>query len=720
MRQVFLQKGAIVVKEVCQPVMEAHDVLIAVHYSFISSGTESATILQDEQNTLFSNVPTKIKKVLESVASHGIEGTAALIKSKLRGETQALGYSCSGRVLAVGDKVRSIRIGDFVACAGAGYAHHADLVCVPEHLVVKVSSTHVKEASITTIGAIALQGVRQAQLKLGETVCVIGLGLLGQLTVQLAKKSGCTVIGVDLMPERLELAMALGADRVLHPAHDNVHNEINFLTDHYGVDATIITAAAKNDTIIQQAMELTRKKGKVVLVGDVQIKFDRAPFYAKEIDFSISCSYGPGRYDPTYEQYGVDYPYAYVRWTENRNMQAFVKMLEKGDINVSMLTTHEVTLDTIAQAYASVKNQHGLGVLIAYDQHDRMTVERSQSSLDDGSVCSFIPARRDALRVGMIGAGGFAKVKLLPALAKLDNVRINAIADTDVTATLNSAKVYSAAKVCVDYKDLLSDDVVDAVVIASPHKFHAAQAIRALSKGKAVFLEKPMVTDRHQLEEMRSFLKEHKNVPFCVDYNRSFAPFMQKIKKALVKRSGPMVMHYRMNAGLISKDHWVQSEVGAGRIIGEACHIIDLFCYLTEAKVRAISVESMHSTSEHVFPTDNFSVQLSFDDGSVCSLLYTSVGHASLAKERMELFFDGKSIVMDDYRTLKGYGMYPGFDEVSACPDKGHSALLKKFFDACSLQEFVPPISYQRLDQVAEITLVIDELACQGGGARDI
>lgn len=720
MRQVFLQKGAIVVKEVCQPSMDAHDILVAVHYSFISSGTESATILQDEQNTLFSNVPTKIKKVLESVASHGIEGTAALIKSKLKGEAQALGYSCSGRVIAVGAKVRTIRIGDYVACAGAGYAHHADLVCVPEHLTVKVAQSHVKEASITTIGAIALQGIRQADLKLGETVCVIGLGLLGQLTVQLAKKSGCTVIGVDLMPERLELAMKCGADRVFHPAHDNIQNEINFLTDHYGVDATIITAAAKNDGIIQQAMELTRKKGKVVLVGDVHIKFDRAPFYAKEIDFRISCSYGPGRYDPMYEQQGIDYPYAYVRWTENRNMQAFIKMLEKGDIDVSMLATHEVTLDTISQAYAHIKEQRGLGVLVAYDQQGRVQSEHKEETVSIGQICSFLPARRDALRVGMIGAGGFAKIKLMPAIAKLDNARINAIADTDVTASLNSAKMYNAAKVCTDYKDLFAEDTVDAVVIASPHKFHAAQAINALSRGKAVFLEKPMVTDWEQLDAMREYLKEHADVPFCVDYNRSFAPFMQKIKQALEKRSGPMVMHYRMNAGLISKDHWVQSDVGAGRIIGEACHIVDLFCFLTDSKVRAISVESMHSKNENVFPTDNFSVQLSFDDGSVCSLLYTSVGHTSLAKERMELFFDGKAIVMDDYRTLKGYGMYPGFDEVSSCPDKGHAVLLKKFFDACSLPEFIPPISYQRLEQVAELTLIIDALACQGGGARDM
>ncbi|MEX0849120.1 MAG: bi-domain-containing oxidoreductase [Candidatus Dependentiae bacterium] len=719
MRQVFLQKGAVVVKEVCQPAMDAYDVLVAVHYSFISSGTESATIAQAEQNSLFSNATTKIKKVLESVASHGIEGTAALIKSKLKGESQALGYSCSGRVLAVGSKVRQLRIGDYVACAGAGYAHHADLVCVPEHLTVKVSQTHLKEASITTIGAIALQGIRQADLKLGENVCVIGLGLIGQLTVQLAKKSGCNVVGIDLLEDRLDLAKQAGADWVLHPTSDNIKQEIDYITHHYGVDATIITAAAQGDTLVQQAMELTRKKGKVVLVGDVNLQFDRSPFYSKEIDFKISCSYGPGRYDPVYEQQGVDYPLPYVRWTENRNMQAFVQLLQKDEIDISMLATQEATLDTIAQAYEHIREQNGLGVLVAYDVDEH--TEHSDEKKDEKSCdVRFIPARRDVIRVGMIGAGGFAKVKLMPAISKLKNTKINAVADVDVTSSMNSSKVYGAAKACSDYTDLFTEDVVDAVVIASPHKFHAAQSMDALSHGKAVFLEKPMVTDWQQLQDMRSFLKMYPNAPFCVDYNRSFAPFIQKIKKETDKRSGPMIMHYRMNAGFISKDHWVQTDIGAGRIIGEACHIVDLFCYLTNTKPIAVSVESMHSANENIFPTDNFSVQMSFEDGSVCSLLYTSVGSKHLPKERMELFFDGKSIVMDDYKTLKGYGLYTGFDEQSSCQDKGHATLLKQFFDACSQPTFNPPISYERLDRVAELTLIIDALACNSGGSQDV
>ncbi len=717
MRQVFLQKSAVIVKEICQPAMDDYAVLVVVHYSFISSGTEAATIIQAEQNGLFSNASQKIKKVLESVASHGIDGTMALVKSKLQGELQALGYSCSGRVIAIGKKVQHLRVGDYVACAGAGFAHHADLVCVPEKLVVKVNHEYLKHGSITTIGAIALQGIRQADLQLGETVCVIGLGLLGQLTVQLAKAAGCTVVGIDLLKDRLELARHFGADHTPHATEDNVLSEIDYITNHYGVDATIITAAAKNDTIIQQAMQITRKKGKVVLVGDVNIQFDRSPFYAKEIDFRVSCSYGPGRYDPQYEQRGIDYPLPYVRWTENRNMQAFVRLLEQGRLSIDPLITHYATLDTIVDAYDQIKKRDGLGVLLSYD-HEK-TEQTYQKAIS--SEITFKAARScGPVRIGMIGAGGFAKVKLMPIISKLSNIKINAIADADITAAINTLNLYKAAKACADYTDLLKEDLVDAVVIASPHKFHCAQTIDALSHGKAVFIEKPMVTTWDQLHDMRNFLKSHDQARICVDYNRAFSPFIQKIKGVLNSRKQPLIMHYRMNAGFISKDHWTQTDIGAGRIIGEACHIFDLFYYLTDSKPIAVSVESMQSSDENIFPTDNFSVQVSFEDGSVCSLLYTSVGHKKLPKERMELFFDGKAIVMDDYVSLQGYGLYPGFDEFNRPQDKGHQALLQQFFAAIEKNTFEPPIDYKRLDLVAELTLVIDALACKGGGMQHV
>lgn len=722
MRQVFLEKGAIVVKEVSRPLLDEHSVLVSVQYSFISSGTEVATI-SNANSSILSNVPYKIKKVIESVADVGIEGTKALIKGKLVGQSTMIGYSCAGRILEVGAKVTRFRSGDLVACAGAGLANHADLICVPEHLVAKVTSQeHLKAASITTIGAIALQGIRRAQPQLGETVCVIGLGLLGQITVQLAKLSGCTVVGIDLIPERLALAQQLGADYVYNAQDELLKKEIDFLTQHYGVDHTLVTAASKSDAIMQQAMELTRKKGNVVIVGDVGLKLERDPFYKKEINVLISCSYGPGRYDTLYEQKGIDYPYAYVRWTEQRNMQSFVDLLEKGGLNLAPLISKEADIENAAQAYEELKSQSALGVVLCYG------VRQEKQELTANNACAnaadtqgrFLPARKEKLRVGIVGAGGFAKIKLLPAIAKIDGIKINAVVDADMGNALSVSKLYGAAQ-ALSYDDqLFQDDLVDVVVIASPHKFHCDQAMRALKSGKAVFMEKPMVSDYEQYARFSTFLHRFSDAPLCVDYNRSFSPYMQKIKKAIEKRHSPLMVHYRMNAGYISKDHWVQSDVGAGRIIGEACHIVDLFCFLTDAKPLAVSVEAMHTAKDDIFPTDNFSAQLTFEDGSICTLLYTSLGHNQLGKERMELFFDGKTIVMDDYAQLHGFGFPNTFHETTVSPDKGHEALIHQFFTSIKQPSFMPPIPFDRLALVAQLTLIIDALACQGGGTKEI
>lgn len=721
MRQLFLEKGAIVVKEVSRPLLDEHSVLVSVQYSFISSGTEVATI-SNANSSIFSNVPYKIKKVIESVSDVGIEGTKALIKGKIVGQSTVIGYSCSGRILEVGAKVTRFRTGDLVACAGAGLANHADLVCVPEHLIAKVTKEeHLKLASITTIGAIALQGVRRASPQLGETVCVIGLGLLGQITVQLAKLAGCTVIGIDLLDERLTLAKELGADYVYNAQDPLLKKDIEFLTQHHGVDHTLITAASKSDAIMQQAMELTRRKGKVVIVGDVGLKLERDPFYKKEIDVLISCSYGPGRYDSTYEQKGIDYPYAYVRWTEQRNMQSFVQLLEQGKLKLAPLMSVETDIEHAAVAYEQITKQSALGVVLRYGSKQESPESKAEDTISptDKNI-RFLPARAEKLRVGIVGAGGFAKIKLLPLMAKIDGIKINAVVDADMGNALSISKLYGAARALSHDDELFSDDLVDVVVIASPHKFHCDQAMRALKSGKAVFMEKPMVSDYEQYARFATFLHRFSDAPLCVDYNRSFSPFMQKVKRSIEKRHSPLMIHYRMNAGYISKDHWVQSDIGAGRIIGEACHIVDLFCFLTDSKPLAVSVEAMHTAKDDIFPTDNFSAQITFEDGSICTLLYTSLGHNQLGKERMELFFDGKTIVMDDYAQLHGFGFPNTFHETTVAPDKGHEALLNQFFDSIKQPSFVPPISFDRLALVAHLTLMIDALACQGGGTKEI
>jgi predicted dehydrogenase/threonine dehydrogenase-like Zn-dependent dehydrogenase len=731
MRQVFLDKGNITVKEVAEPSLDDHLVLVAVRYSLISSGTELATINQAKTG-IFNNVPHKIKKVLESIKLNGLQATTSLIKEKIRGDVQSLGYSCSGQVIAVGKKVKNIRAGDLVACAGAGYANHADLVCVPESLVVPVRNEQfLRAASLTTLGAIALQGVRQADVVIGEYVAVIGLGLLGQLTVQLAKKSGAFVIGIDLLPDRVALARQHGADVAFQVSEHDIIAEIAFLTNHYGVDVTIITAASTSNEIIQQAMQITRKKGRVVVVGDIGLTVSRDPFYQKEIDLRISCSYGPGRYDPSYEEFSNDYPYAYVRWTENRNMQAFVSLLERQEIVIDNLISKEATLETVEYVYKQLQEKEVIGILLNYRKEyvshgavkTTLTPQEAQDyTSHDPSVknqLKFIPAKKDSVRVGFVGVGGFAKIKLLPIVSKLKNTSIDAIVDADISNSMSVSRTYGAAKAYACDNELFQQDIVDAVVIASPHKFHCDQALMALKKGKAVFLEKPMVTSFEQLERLRQFFREYPEAPFCVDYNRSFSPFMQKIKAAVDHRHAPMMVHYRMNAGYVPKEHWIQTAIGAGRIIGEACHIIELFCFLVGSKPRTVSVEAIHASRDDIFPTDNLTVQIRFAEGSICSLLYTALGHKTLSKERMEVHFDGKTIIMDDYMKLEGYGMPSSFAESTPFPNKGHETLLNQFFTSFRKGYNATPIAWDHLDMVAELTLIIDQLACRGGGEHE-
>ena len=720
MRQLFLEKGSLIVQEVAQPSLDERSVLISVHYSFISSGTEAATISNAQRSIIFSNVPNKIKTVLQSITENGFAGTSALVNSKLKGSLQALGYSCSGRVLAVGRKVTKFRAGDFVACAGAGWANHADVVCVPENLVVAVKNeAFVKHASITTIGSIALQGIRRAELQLGETVCVMGLGLLGQITVQLAKNAGCRVVGVDLLPERMALASELGADYVFKADSESFEKDMSFLTHHRGVDCTIITAAASSSVIVQTAMEVTRRKGKVVVVGDVGLDLQRNPLYKKEIDLLISCSYGPGRYDNSYEVEGRDYPYDYVRWTENRNMEAIVDLISQKKLSVDKLATQEFHIEDVTKAYELIKSKEVLGVILRYTPKNDVSFLPAVRKPLNQKALAFTPAVGAALRVGFVGAGGFSKVKLLPIVSKVGDVKISAIVDTDITNAKNVCRTYGAAVALTDAQDLFEKDIVDAVVIASPHKFHCDQALEALSHGKAVFLEKPMATTFEQYHRISKFLIDNPKVPFCVDFNRSFAPFMQKIKWELVSRKSPVVIHYRMNAGYIPGDHWTQTDLGAGRVIGEACHIFDLFCFLTGSKPAAVSVEALKPGSNDLFPTDNFSAQISFEDGSICTLLYTALGHSALGKERMEVFYDSKTIVMDDYKVLQGFGMSHSFNESTRYPNKGHEVLLQKFFDGLQSEERRMPISIERLNRVAELTLIIDELVCKGGGNKE-
>ncbi len=772
MKQVFLEKSGVVVNNVTPPLLQDNHVLVRVHYSFISSGTEHATIAASSKSLIgkyLGNIVDNTKKLVNTINEHGLAGTKALIQEK-QNKLQSIGYSCAGQVIAVGPptslfelrRASMYHVGDYVACAGAGFAYHADEISVPTNLVTRLQDKDsLKHASITTIGAIALQGIRRAQMQLGETVCIIGLGLLGQISLQLAKQAGCRVIALDIQDDRLALAKQLGADLCINPITQDAYTITEFATAHHGVDATLITAASSTGDIVQQSMRLTRRKGRVVLVGDVKIDFDRDPFYSKEIDFLISCSYGPGRYDPTYELDGIDYPLPYVRWTENRNMAHIVHLIEKKLLNVDALISQEFGVDDAAQAYDYLHSNKALGVVLRYyagggapfhPLHSNLRTPLlglKQASIGaNGSESPDHPegAQRvegsgrtgqshryptSATRVGIIGAGGFAKTKLLPIIAGLDKTIITAVVDADVANAQTLARVYNAATVHNDYRTLLDNQAIDAVVIATPHALHTDQAIDCLAAGKAVFMEKPACVTFEQLDRLKIFLAQHPDALLCVDFNRSQAPLINNIKAALEPRTTPLIISYRMNVPFLPSTNWQQTPANGGRLIGEACHIFELFCTLTGSTPRTIAVNGIRHPHNDLMITDNVVVTVTMQDGSCCSLVYTSIGNSTMPKERMEIFFDGKAIIMDDYRELKGYGLAlrstksevglaKGFDKKVSAQDKGHGQMLKQFFTAIRTPGTALPITHERIIVATEMALIADTLARQGGGMKDI
>lgn len=717
MRQVFLDKGSLAVQEMAQPLLQDQAVLVLVSYSFIGSDTDIATVAST-QTGLFDNVPRKVKMILDAAV------TSARARRPSR-VIQSLGYSCTGQVIATGKKVTHVRPGDFVACAGAGYAHHADLAVVPDHLVTRLSSKELlKKASVATVGSAALHSVRRAKLQLGDRVAVIGLGLLGQLIVQCAKKSGCRVLGTDVIPERIADAYAIGADRAFHASNDDVLHEAALFTQHSGFDVTIIAVDSASNDLVQRAMEITRRRGRVIIAGDIGLSIHREPFHEKEIDLSMVCAHDYMTRAYTDNADSRPGRWSYEAWSEQRNMQEIVSLIENNELHVNLFTKEEATLNTLDEAYVRIKEKQTYGVVLSCvpetNQTDDMRVEhhRARIQLQTTSAPCFVPAQRETVRVGVIGVGRFAKDRLMPALARMRGVSINALADPDATNVHAAGKLYNAASVCTSDLELLSQDCVDAVVIASPHRYHARQALSALRAGKAVFVEKPLVTDEAELEEFSHYLKANPHAPLCVDFNRSVSPFIMAIKGAVAKRQTPLMMHYRINSSFLPREHWIHSELGAGRIIGDACSLVDIFCLLVEAEPLSVSVEAIRSSRDDVFPTDNFVAHISFHDGSVCSLMYTALGNHKAGTERLEVYFDGKSIVMDDYTGLYSFGLSTAFNQSVATPEFGHEQLLAQFVQAIQINPYAPPLPFDRLLLGARLTLAIDQLVLAGGGTK--
>ncbi|MCB9121226.1 MAG: bi-domain-containing oxidoreductase [Caldilinea sp.] len=679
MRQVLIRRGQVTVDQVPAPIVENGHLLVEVAYSLISAGTELSSV-QSAGQSLVSKVleqPERVKKLITHLRAQGIQKTIA----KVQGQTDQLvplGYSCSGIVVQVGDGISDFQPGDRVACAGAGLANHAEMVLVPRNLVAKVpEGCDLRSAASVTLGAIAMQGVRRSEPRLGEIIAVVGLGLLGQLTVQLLKAAGCRVIGLDVDNRRVILAQELGADSALNPTDVDVKNELMHLTAGYGVDTTVITAASNSDAIVQQAMEITRKKGRVVVVGAVGLGLKRSPFYEKELDFLISTSYGPGRYDERYEKQGLEYPYSYVRWTENRNMEEYLRLIAAGKLRLDKILEQEYALEEAEQAYADLQGaaEKPLGMILRYPMPDEAKLSDEKSAT---KVILSSKTAKGKIRIAVVGAGNFAKAVHLPNLQKLSDLySIRAIVSSTGSNAKATAEQFGAAYASTNIQDVLDDPDVDAVMICTRHDLHAKQAMLAAKAGKAIFLEKPMALNQDELDQLVVVLKET-GVPFMVGYNRRYSPAARRARELVTGRQNPLMILYRMNAGYLPPEHWTQTKEGGGRIIGEACHIIDLFQYLVDEPVVEVSATALAPKTQHVLAGDNVSATLRYADGSVATLLYTALGSTELNKEYMEVFVDGKVLALDDYMALHVYGM-PSANWNANMQQKGHFEELQEF-----------------------------------------
>ena len=657
MKQVLQQPstGEISVAEVPAPQLLPGCVLVSIRVSLVSAGTERASaefarksLLQKAQAR-----PDLVREVINKVRRDGLLSAVQAVRSRLDQPT-SLGYSSAGIVTGVGEGVADVAVGDRVACAGAGYAVHAEAVCVPRLLIAKIPGDVVsfEEAAFTTLGAVALHGIRTAEVKLGDAVAVIGLGLVGQLTVQLLKAAGCRVLGFDIAPDRAELAVRLGADAASSATSEFA--DICLQKTHgFGMDAVLITAETPSSEPVNQAAEIARDRAVVVAVGTVGMELERQRYYEKELDFRVSRSYGPGRYDAAYEQKGRDYPIGHVRWTETRNMESFLQFLAEGKLNLNPLITHRFTIDQAKEAYeliSGAKRERSLGVIFIYSESADLSQRLDLVPLESQGASR----HQEDLRIGLLGAGAFAVGTLLPALQKATNAQMVAVCAATGAHSRYAAEKFKFRVSSTDESDVLNHQDVNTVVIATRHHLHANQVLGALAARKNVFCEKPLCLNEDELAKIvrgRGTSSHGQDRLLMVGFNRRFSPMVAQMKKFLTIKE-PLALHYRVNAGALPPDHWINDpEIGGGRIVGEVCHFVDLLSFLAGAL--PIEVYARTLANNGLYSDDNVLISLRFENGSEGTIHYLANGDRAFSKERIEVFGGGAAAVLDDFRKLE-------------------------------------------------------------------
>lgn len=693
--------GELYVDELPAPSISNAMVLVENEFSLISAGTEKGTV-KVAQSSLIGKAkqrPDLVAQVMQNIKKEGLMATLEKVRTKLD-SLKALGYSTAGVVKASMDTNGKFKVGDRVACAGQDYASHAEVVAVPQNLVVKIpDNVSFEEASFTTLGAIALQGVRQANPKLGETVCVIGLGLLGQITCQLLAANGCRVFGIDVSNSMVELAKKVSKTEAITRNDAGLKTAVETFTRGYGFDKIIITAAAPTNDPIELSAEIARKKGEIIIVGAVKMDLQREPyFFKKELELKMSCSYGPGRYDKVYEELGNDYPYAYVRWTEQRNMEAFLDLVALGRLNLKELITHTFDIDDAVKAYDLVLGkveEPFVGILLRYPTNE---------SKHQKKVAIKAKANNGVLTTSFIGAGSFAQSYLIPNLKGL-NVKLDTVVTNNGMNAKNVAGKFGFTAASTNADEVFQDKNTQVVFVASRHDSHAMYVEKAIQAGKHVFVEKPLCLNETELASIQTLVEQNNQSLVMVGFNRRFAPVAVELNNLFSKITEPKVVNIRVNAGFIPLDHWTQqAEIGGGRIVGEICHFIDLMQFFTNSTPIKVYADCIASDSHQAKNDDNIAIVIRFANGSVGNLTYVANGDKSMPKERIEIFGGNICGVINDFKdgtifknnkttSLKSSG-------------KGHSQEVAAFIKAIQ-QGAASPISFESIYYTTKTTFKI-------------
>jgi polar amino acid transport system substrate-binding protein len=703
----YQKTGELSVKELPAPELKPGMIVVRTHASLISAGTERTSVATAQASILgkIRSRPDLVKQVLDTAKREGIWNTIEKVRTRLD-SYKSLGYSAAGVV--VESACDEFAPGDRVACAGAGFASHAEVIAVPKNLAVKIpEGVGFDEAAFTTLGAIALQGVRQAKLNLGESVVVIGLGLLGQLTVQILKASGCRVFGMDINERQFELAREFGADRLAISGSDSL-GAIESFTRGRGADAVIITASTSSNEPVELAIKALRKKGRLVVVGVTGMNLPREGFYEKELEVTISCSYGPGRYDPSYEEDGHDYPVGYVRWTEGRNMEAILDLMASKKLNVERIITHRLPITEAGHAYdiitGRIKEPY-LGIILQYPDRGSDALIRSVA-VQNGHA----PAAATTLGIGFIGAGNFAQSYLIPP-SKNAGAKLVAVATSTAVNARSVAEKFGFAEAATSVEALLGNRDVNGVFIATRHDTHGEFVAKAIEAGKQVFVEKPLAINREELTRIVETVgAKHGRV--MVGFNRRFSAPLVAMKKHFAGMHEPLVMMYRVNAGHIKLESWVQAAAQGGRIIGEGCHFIDCMQFMTGARPISVYATSIGSDNAQVRNADSAAITIRFSDGSVGTLLYLANGDPSIAKEYFEVFGGGRTAIMHNFRSLSlAAGRKTSTTKFNG--DKGHADEVKQTIDA--MKNGTPmPIPFESLVDTTMATIAAMESLAKG------